>query len=503
MALFIMGCGRCDPASQAAPALVPEVNLTAPTASAPERALCARVRGDNTLEMARAAYGDLLVLRYAAQFRDHDDVAKRARKAGAERAEPMIAGEAHVLTKAGLVTRTTAGLTAPVLDGMAGFLAAGRLPQKGPPIEVVLSTEDAQRLGLALGSEMTLAAPGAATTAPLRERRGVLVGTFAASRLFGGDRSVIWLTFAGARELHPEYQNGAATSLGVYLPKGVEATAFRDLLVGDLGPAFRVMTDAELQGPLVRSRADLLALCTDAPRASGEAAAMPPEAVVTPCGVRADEAEALSRATHGDASLVVEPNDGVTLESQPSLPAADRRWGVASSGLLATESSALGVDVAGLDEATLKALEGQVAAGSLDGLAAGGVAISDVTAKILGVGVKSEILLAARLLSPNPTLQALRTRVLRVEALLSYPLPSLSGHVSLVIMHRDQAASLHPELGKGRGNVVTLWAAPSERDALREALAVAPPGTYGAELGTDVEVTARETIRVLEALCPQ
>src|SRR5690606_25196455 len=114
------------------------------TASEPST-LCQTTRDDNAVAMAKAAFGDVLVLRYTPGFRDHAAIAERALRAGAEAAEPMVSAPVTVMARDGLIQRTTAGLTKGDLGRLSRHLAAGRLPEAAG--EIVLSKEDARILG--------------------------------------------------------------------------------------------------------------------------------------------------------------------------------------------------------------------------------------------------------------------------------------------------------------------------------------------------------------------
>lgn len=516
--LALAGCGRCD--EERAPLEDAEAGTTAaPTAtsakpSEPSTAsepstLCQTTRDDNAVAMAKAAFGDVLVLRYTPGFRDHAAIAERALRAGAEAAEPMVSAPVTVMARDGLIQRTTAGLTKGDLGRLSRHLAAGRLPEAAG--EIVLSKEDARILGIAVGDEITLAAfraeaPEKGTNEPPNRKTAKLVGTFAADGRFGGDRSTVWTTIEGARALHPEHDGETATSVSVHLRAGTDPEAWKEAFQRDLGPEHRAMTSAELQEPLLQRRKALLSVCDEAPPPSRKPEPFEAAALVPRCDDRnaAETVRGLVRATYGDAAIFVSPEPGASLLALPWLPkAAEKRWSVALSAWIATQANAFDVEVGGLDDQTLASLRRHAIAGRVEDLAEGGVAVPAPVAKALGVGVGDEVLLGVT----NPSFESKSheplARRVRVAALMAYPAPALGVHLALVIAHRDRAPSLHPHLDAGAGNSVSLWASSGDGAALRdETQRVAPVGAFVSQLAAKVETSTAATIRILDALCP-
>lgn len=123
-------------------------------------AICGEIdRLGDAHEALRLARGDATVLAYAVDFPGVDDVAQRARAAGASRAEPTLVFEAHVMGPRRMYRLAVQGRTARSLDAVRSYVGAGDIDTltDGRP-RVVLGEELAEGLGVSVGDTIGLVA---------------------------------------------------------------------------------------------------------------------------------------------------------------------------------------------------------------------------------------------------------------------------------------------------------------------------------------------------------
>lgn len=477
--------------------------------------LCRLGEADVTFELSRIATGDVVVLKYAASYDDHEEVARKALEAGAISAEPTIFTPVGISSRRGLIERLVIGAPPVMVSRLRPHLVGGRFPATGTAKEIALSEADARDLALTIGDRVKMVFPVDVLESPLREVPAVeeveLVGVFASGEIFGGDRSAVWMGIDSVRALHPGYvqQPHRITSVAIALGATIDRATWAKKLSDELNGSstwFRVMTHDQLQEGAKVARNDFRTLCMMA--APAPSSVQRPVVVPTTCAHRGGLADLRRRVElmHGGVGLVTKPRSVRELSDMTGLSAsqiARRVATVAYVGYLFHDSMFANVEVQGTP--TLKPLAEHVVSGTLEDVnARGGIAISRAYARLFGVSVGNRIQLAVRppQLTPSDALALLETNMVDVAAIVGFEPELVNPQIGVVYVHRDYATALHRDVRAGQANNLLLWAAPGAEESLGPELALTPPaGAHVVQPLRDMVGPAEATFSMLDALC--
>lgn len=433
-ALALPSCGRDkDKSKNSASEEEP-----APYADVP---LCNAAK-DETRSMAfvRALQGDVFVLRYALEFKDHAEV--RSAMKGATKSETFIVFE-------GWVDGPSSGSRV-VVDGSedpaksAPYVVRGSMDGMGRG-DVALPDKLARTLGVDVGAMVRLYRAGPSFgTSPVKARdfRVAAILEYPGHAITGfSDRFAI-MTLAAARSVTPdENVVDEVTGVRAWYPEPDVEPAAEELRKGLATDKYRVLTHKEMHEGTRMMFEDARAACARGlPPAPAAVVEAKQEKLCSMQG-RVEESGLTLRTLGGDYYIAGEDIGVITAAVAKTSP-GDTATRIGAEASFATHARISWGGLIGIEDKRLGLLAERVLRGDLTAVDDGeGVAISDDLATLLQVDVGSEILVRLRPLPAAPStaplgigsmLDKLAQRgawsTLKVSAVLTFPASRIASY---------------------------------------------------------------------------
>lgn len=437
-------------------------------AGASGASVCDAVERESEMKRAlEALLGEHFILKYAVSFEDHEEIAARAKRAGA-RADSFF--EVPILLDA------PRGAIAAVLDGrgdlerLAPYVVQGSLDDLGED-GIALDADLADRLGATIGSTADLFSADPSPTLgpvpevpPLRARVAALFRFPGDSIHHYGERFALTKRSTAQKLAAP----GATNITGVRIwSDGVDAAKPDRWSPSLSASAYRVMSMDELNGSALDGAATAIrAGCKDGLPPSphrAEARSLPHA-----CEVATGLTRAIPVLYSLFGALREAPPRAAELEGAAKAASASRiARRIEADAILVTTSSARSCGITGVDAADEASFEGLVARGSMrDVLDGESIALGEQLAASLGVDVGDEIFVRGRPMDRMDEPTSFRPRVGAIVRL-----PANAGHEmeSLSAWMASKSLRIRLHLPEDATTSIVAWA--SDRVVFEEAMA--------------------------------
>lgn len=260
------------PARVAAPTIAESAPpASAPSPPGPKGNVCDLLRDvPAARELAREMNGDVTILKYSVDFREHAEVVAKARGVGVASAQPFVILGAHALGPHGARSIVVRGVDGDPLHVLKKYVVAGTLDaleHDGEVADVGVGVELAEALGVPLGGEITIAMRDEHTTSPKptalrRARVGAILRFPGGESLTAFGSTAVLTTMARAAAFDPAMPNGGATGVIAWTDRSRAESEWVDALTAALANGiYHVVPASQLDAGFRASIGALEAYC--------------------------------------------------------------------------------------------------------------------------------------------------------------------------------------------------------------------------------------------------